>query len=136
MCPVWTLDSKRILWSSLRATGIPVIYSQAADGTGTNNRLASSMTTPVFPTSVAPDGRVIIWENAARTSQDILTLDLSTQKTTSLISTPAAELDGEVSPDGRWLAYESNASGRVEIYIRPFPDVNAGLWPISTTGGN
>ena len=39
------------------------------------------------------------------------------------------------SPDGRWLAYESNESGRNEVYVRPFPDVNRGKWPISTDGG-
>jgi eukaryotic-like serine/threonine-protein kinase len=84
---------------------------------------------------MAPDGKAIIWENSARTSQDILALDPSTKKSTSLVSTPAAELDGEVSPDGRWLAYESNESGRLEIFVRPFPDINAGRWQISTTGG-
>ena len=43
---------------------------------------------------------------------------------------------GQISPDGQWLAYESNASGRFEVYVRPFPDVDAGgLWQISTTGG-
>jgi serine/threonine-protein kinase len=135
MCPLWTLDSKRIIWTTLRATGVPAIYSQAADGTGTSERLASSMTTPVFPTSISPDGKVIVWENSVRTSQDILAVDLSTQKVTSLISTPATELDGEVSPDGKWLAFESNESGRVEVYVRPFPNVDAGRWQISTTGG-
>jgi serine/threonine-protein kinase len=93
------------------------------------------MTTPVFPTSISPDGKVIVWENSVRTSQDILAVDLSTQKVTSLISTPATELDGEVSPDGKWLAFESNESGRVEVYVRPFPNVDAGRWQISTTGG-
>jgi eukaryotic-like serine/threonine-protein kinase len=135
MCPVWTLDSKRIFWASLRATGIPAIFSQAVDGTGTSERLASSTNTPVFPTSITPDGKVILWENNAQTSQDIVAVDLSTQKSTSILSTPAAELDGEISQDGQWLAYESNESGRFEVYVRPFPDVNAGRWPISTTGG-
>ena len=53
-----------------------------------------------------------------------------------LIQTPFIERNGVVSPDGRWLAYESdNDSGRLEIYVRPFPDVKAGLWQISTDGG-
>ena len=121
MCPVWTLDSKRILWASLRATGIPVIFSQAADGTGTNDRLTPTLTTPVFPTSMSPDGKAVIWENAARTSQDILTLDLTTQKSTPLIATPAAELDGEVSPDGKWLAYESTNRATLRSTPGPFP---------------
>jgi Tol biopolymer transport system component len=40
-----------------------------------------------------------------------------------------------VSPDGRWMAYLSNESGQVEIYVRPFPDVNGGKWKVSTSGG-
>jgi serine/threonine-protein kinase len=41
----------------------------------------------------------------------------------------------DISPDGRWLAYASNDAGRSEIYVRPFPDVNAGRWQVSTAGG-
>ena len=49
-----------------------------------------------------------------------------------LVRTPFLERNGEVSPDGRWLSYESNDSGEFEIFVRPFPDVNAGKWPVST----
>ena len=52
-----------------------------------------------------------------------------------LVRTPFLERNGEVSPDGRWLSYESNDSGEFEIFVRPFPDVNAGKWPVSTGGG-
>jgi serine/threonine-protein kinase len=52
-----------------------------------------------------------------------------------LIETQHNELNAEISPDGRWLAYKSNESGRDEIYVRPFPNVDAGLWQISTDGG-
>jgi eukaryotic-like serine/threonine-protein kinase len=135
MCPAWTLDSKRIVWASLRATGTPVLFSQSADATGVSERMGSTAN-PVFPTSVAPNGQIITWENAGpASSQDIMAFDPTTQKSTPLVATPAAELDGEVSPDGRWLAYESNESGRTEIYVRPFPKVDAGRFPISTVGG-
>jgi serine/threonine-protein kinase len=43
--------------------------------------------------------------------------------------------NGEISPDGRWMSYQSNESGRWEIYVRPFPDVNSGRWQVSTMGG-
>jgi serine/threonine-protein kinase len=52
-----------------------------------------------------------------------------------LIKTPFIEQNGMISPDGRWLAYESNDTGQFEIYVRPFPDVNAGRWQVSTAGG-
>jgi Tol biopolymer transport system component len=52
-----------------------------------------------------------------------------------LVRTPATERNGVVSPDGRWLAYESDSSGEFEIYIKPFPNVSDGIWQISTGGG-
>ena len=52
-----------------------------------------------------------------------------------LLATMFGERNGEVSPDGRWLAYESDESGREEIYVRPFPDVQGGRWQVSTGGG-
>ena len=46
------------------------------------------------------------------------------------------EKDPRISPDGRWMAYASNESGKHEVYVRPFPDVNTSRWPVSTSGGN
>ena len=54
---------------------------------------------------------------------------------TPLLQTKFDEGNGTVSPDGRWLAYESNSSGRFEIYVRPFPNAGEGLWQVSTMGG-
>ena len=58
-----------------------------------------------------------------------------THAATPLVQTPSSERNGEVSPDGRWLAYEANDSGRFNIYVRPFPDVSSGFWQVSTDGG-
>ena len=63
-----------------------------------------------------------------------LSLD-GTRRVTPLVQTPFAEQNGILSPDGRWLAYEANDSGRLEVYVRPFPDVSRGLWQVSTGGG-
>jgi serine/threonine-protein kinase len=52
-----------------------------------------------------------------------------------LLNAPYNEQNPDISPDGRWLAYQSDESGRVEIYVRPFPDVVAGRWQVSTDGG-
>ena len=51
------------------------------------------------------------------------------------MQTPLQERNAEVSPDGRWVAYQSDESGRYEIYVRPFPEVNGGRWQVSTSGG-
>ena len=54
---------------------------------------------------------------------------------TLLLGATFQERNPEISPDGRWMAYESNESGRAEIYVRPFPDVDSGRWQVSRGGG-
>ena len=54
---------------------------------------------------------------------------------TPLVQTMFIERNGEISPDGRWLSYESNESGQFQIYVRPFPAVDQGRWQVSTDGG-
>jgi serine/threonine-protein kinase len=56
-------------------------------------------------------------------------------QTAPLVQTTFAEDNGEISPDGHWLAYQSNESGQLEISVRPFPNVDRGHWTISTSGG-
>ena len=148
--PVWTPDSRRVLFRSARA-GDFNLYGQAANNTGTVERLTTSPNAQV-PLSISPDGtRLIVREVVPKTGLDlrVLRLDPSTTLGTSpatplgtpsgqtepLLQTPFTEDNGELSPDGRWLAYQSNASGRFEISVRPFPNVDAGHWTISTGGG-
>ena len=67
---------------------------------------------------------------------DLLQLALDgTRRVTPLLQTKFDERNGIVSPDGRWLAYESNSSGPTEIYVRPFPKIGDGQWLVSTAGG-
>ena len=60
---------------------------------------------------------------------------MPSRQTEPLLQTPFTEDNGEISPDGRWLAYQSNASGQMQISVRPFPNVDAGHWTISPSGG-
>jgi hypothetical protein len=53
----------------------------------------------------------------------------------TLVRTSFGEVNGDISPDGRWIAYQSNAAGEPQIYVRPFPSVDAGQWQISTESG-
>ena len=64
----------------------------------------------------------------------LLSLD-GTHRVQTLLQTAFEERNGLVSPDGRWLVYESNSSGRFEVYVRPFPNASAGPMQISTAGG-
>jgi serine/threonine-protein kinase len=91
---------------------------------------------PQFPTSVSPDGARLVFTEIGTTGSDVLQLRLDgTHEVTPLVQTPFNERNGEVSPDGRWLAYDADDLGRFEVYVRPFPEVTRGLWQVSTNGG-
>ena len=132
--PVWTPDGQRLIFSSDR-DGTYTLFWQAADGTGVE-RLTSS-TNVQFSTAITPDStRAIFTETTSATSDDVMQVELTgTHTVTPLVQSPSIERNGIVSPDGRWLAYEANHSGQLEIWVRPYPDVNRGAWQVSTGGG-
>ena len=134
--PTWTPDSRRLIFTSDRAGARRNLYWQAADGTGAVERLTDSPNAQV-PTAVSPDGsRLIFTETGPKTGDDVMEIQLDgTHRVRPLVQSSFIERNGIVSPDGRWLAYEANDSGRVEISVRPFPDVNSGHWQVSTAGG-
>jgi Tol biopolymer transport system component len=133
--PEWTANGRRIVFTSSRG-GAPNVWWQAADGTGTADRLTTS-SNGQFVTGITPDGTTVVFTEGTPTMGfDLLQLALDgTRRVTPLLQTKFDERNGIVSPDGRWLAYESNSSGPFEIYVRPFPNVGGGQWQISTTGG-
>ena len=116
--------------------GPPNVFWQAADGTGAVERLTETSNEQA-PYAVTPDGkRLVLREDGPKTGGDLMVMALDgDRRVTPLIQTSFNERNGEISPDGRWLAYESDESGQEEIYVRPFPDVNGGRWQVSSTGG-
>jgi len=164
--PVWTPDSRRIIFASTR-DGALHLYWQAADGTGSVERL----TTPtdgagagffLLPMAVSGDGdgmRVLLnrggdlavltikasgvsasrphagGEKPAQGVASPSPAAESSRTTKVLFETPFTEDNAEISPDGRWLAYQSNESNPSQVYVRPFPNVDDGRWQVSTTGG-
>jgi serine/threonine protein kinase/Tol biopolymer transport system component len=136
--PVWRPpDGRQLLFSSAGADAVTVnIFAKATDGSGDLTRLTRSPNVQ-HATSVSPDGtRLVFTETARTTDQDIMQLRLdATHGVTPLVQTSFSERNGEVSPDGRWLAYEANDSGQFDIYVRPFPDVSSGHWQVSMGGG-
>jgi serine/threonine-protein kinase len=134
--PLWTPDGRRIVFSSVRGGGQPNLWWQAADGTGTAEPLTTTSNAK-FLTGITPDGTAVVYNEAVPTmGRDLFQVTLDgTHRVTPLLQTKFDERNGTVSPDGRWLAYESNSSGSFEIYVRPFPNVAAGQWQVSTAGG-
>ena len=133
---IWTPDSARLIFGSTRGGGSANLYVQAADGTGTTTRLSDSPNIN-NPTGITADGTQIIFNEATPTQLgDIGLLTMTpTPQVKSLIATRDDERGGVVSPNGLWLAYESNRSGAYEVWVQPFPTVDAGRWQVSTAGG-
>jgi serine/threonine-protein kinase len=132
--PAWSPDGRRLVWAS----GGPLnLYWQAADGTGAPERLTNSPNTQ-RPSSFTPDGQQLLVAEGTTGAgvQDLGMLPLKgDRRVTWLVKTKFSELNGEVSPDGRWLAYESDESGTFQIFVRPFPAVDQGQWQVSINGG-
>ena len=133
--PMWTFDGLRLIFSSDRV-GFRNLFWQMANGAGVAERIGESPNRQ-SASGVSPEGRhVIVTETGQTTAEDVMRVELGgTHTVTRLVQTTFVERNGVVSPDGRWLAYETNDSGRFEIWVRPYPDVNSGKWQVSNEGG-
>jgi serine/threonine-protein kinase len=135
--PVWTRDGRALIWTSRQP--MLNLFRRAADGTGAVERLTDGPREQ-RPASVTRDGKVLLAENSLpglnQSPQDLALMPLDgDRRVTRLMETPFAERNPEISPDDRWLAYESNESGGFEIYVRPYPAVDSGRWQVSIAGG-
>jgi len=146
--PAWTPDGRRIVFDSDRAKqGVKNLYWVNADGTGDVTRLTDSPNTQ-NPGSWHPSGKFLsLYEQhgsaTSTTGWDLMILPMEGDATkgwtpgkpTAFLATPATEVFGVFSPDGRWIAYQSNEqAGVYDIYVRPFPGPG-GPWRISMEGG-
>jgi len=122
--PVWAPDGKSIVFGSKRGEDKFGLYLQRLDGRSPAELLWGSPV-PFWPDpqSWTPDGRVVVFTTKGTdTHDDIWTVSLDDRQARPWLQTPATEWAGRLSPDGRWMAYNSNESGRDEVYVRPFPD--------------
>jgi serine/threonine-protein kinase len=145
--PVWSHDDAYIIYSAM-VDGYPNVYRQRADGAGTPERLASSpQGRGRFPLSLTPDGGQLLISDA---SGGIINADVTIVRLPGaasagpqpppeprpLLQTPAGEANATVSPDGRWLAYQSNESGDWDVYVAAFDGEKVGSrFTVSNAGG-
>jgi serine/threonine-protein kinase len=131
---VWTPDGRQLIFSSTRG-GPARLYSQSVDGARPAAQMASLAKIDQFPNAVTPDGRQLVIRQDGATP-DLMVMDLAGARAIRpLIQTSSRELNADISPDGRFMIYQSNISGQDEVYIQPFPDLGAERWTISTGGG-
>jgi len=130
--PLWEPDGEHFVFVSDRENGESVIFRQRADGVGEAERLSDPWPTQQTPNGITPDGSQLVFDR----DNDLLLLTLDgSRQVTPLVATPAVERRASLSPDGRWLAYHGDESGQMEVYVQPFPNVEAGKVMVSTGGG-
>jgi dipeptidyl aminopeptidase/acylaminoacyl peptidase len=135
--PIWSPDGSRIAFGSRRA-GKWGLYIKLADNTRNEEPLLESES-PAMPMSWSPDGKLLVyWTSNSKTAGDVWAVPLAGEKKPiPVVQTAADERNPQVSPDGKWVAYSSNETGRSEIYIKAFPEgpakiqvsVNGGVFP-------
>ena len=146
---VWSPDGSRIAFSA--GNIFDTVYEKAASGAGDEKELLKEPGKIHFPTSWSRDGRFLLYHIilAPKTGSDLWVLPLEggalgARKPVLLLGTEFNELNASFSPDMRWVAYASNESGRLEVYVRPFvaagpsgaPALGEGKWQVSRDGGD
>jgi Tol biopolymer transport system component/predicted Ser/Thr protein kinase len=141
--PVWSPDGSQIAYTSLRIGTGAQIFRKDAAGAGQEEQLTSGPN-PKDMTDWSHDGKYLIFsEPGPKTSIDIWALPITFGrgggKPLALVQTPFIDDSGQLSPDGKWLAYRSYESNRPEVYIRAFPGDPSGAdgkWQVSTGAGS
>ena len=133
--PLWSDDDRTIYFISDRS-GTGGIYSRSSSGSGTDELVYGEVgQAGLF--SISPDGTTAWFvrnDARAKTGFDINRVDLESQEAEALRQTPSQDYAPAISPDGHWLLYDSNESGRRELYVQSLRD-DGGRWQISTNGG-
>ncbi len=135
--PVWAPDGKTVAFGSKRGASEFGIYRQNVDGLAQAELIWASPI-PIWPDpqSWSADGRTLVFSTKAKdTAEDLWTLSLEGDRAAKpWLQTAVNEWAGRLSPDGRWMAYNSDESGQPEVYVQPFPG-RGGKWLVSQGGG-
>jgi len=133
--PSWSHDGRDVLFISNRSGSLE-LYRQRADGSAPAQKIASD------PRGLGEgfesrDGQSLVLRSADDACCDILAMRRGTDSVPKpLLATSFRERSPSLSPDGKWLAYASDETGRFEVFVRPFPDAQSAKWQVSTDGGS
>jgi len=136
VAPLWTRDGKRIFFASILG-GNYRVYWKASDGTGGIEQLGGVPAIGnFFPQAWSGDGNsIILAQYTNRTDLGAVSME-GEHKWRPLLKENYNESYAQISPDGKWMAYQSDESGKSEVYVRPFSEMDKGRWQVSTSGGN
>ncbi|HLL75094.1 MAG TPA: protein kinase [Pyrinomonadaceae bacterium] len=127
--PVWSPDGGRIVFASMKE-GMPNLYQKLSSGAGGEELLLKTEDAKLA-NDWSPDGRHVLYNAVS----DLWVLPLfGERRPEPFVRTDFQEASGRFSPDGRWIAYTSNESGRFEVYVQSFP-ASGGKWQVSNGGG-
>ncbi len=131
---VWAPDGKRIFFTST-SNGKSAVASMLASGT--NVEILATAARPVYTDAISSDGAVVVLDGPGPSGKDfdLWTLTLSDRKIRPLVSSTANQTRGQFSPDGRFISYSSDETGRPEIFVQTFPP-SENKWQITINGGD
>jgi serine/threonine protein kinase/Tol biopolymer transport system component len=138
--PIWSPDGTRVAFNSFRG-GPGNLYAKLASGAGPEETILNA-DVRLRPSDWSPDGRFILYTVRQPTtgSGDLWILPVAgDHRPIPIIQSPFDEDEGQFSPDGRWVAYSSNETGKVEVYVAPFSEGTVqptGKWQVSINGGS
>lgn len=133
--PVWHPDGQQLAFGDGRGGFANVYWHSLNSGAGPT-RLTEG-TARQLPFSISPDGNyLLVGEDQPNGNWHMWSLNLQTLSRTELLDGPYSYWNTDFSPDGRWLVYQSDESGDLEVYVRPFPKTDGGRWKISRDGGS
>lgn len=135
--PSWTPDGNSVVFLGDRGDGAGAPMIRRADGVGAVTHLPAPKI-GLGQVLESSDGHWLVLRRALNETGngDILAARAGDTVGVPLVTTPAREIQPALSPDGKWLAYASDESGVFEVYVRPFPNVAAARWQVSTAGGS
>ena len=135
--PLWSPDGRSVVFTSIEEDDFG-LFRKAADGTGGTEPLTAAANANLQMASAWVSGTdtLLVSQAASMTDTDIYRLPLGGDGGPQpLIATDSVEVLPVVSPDGRWIAYQSNESGRWAVYVHPYPNVEDGKWQVSEGTG-